>query len=51
VVLANLSTPVPSSSTNLNTGRFGGFGGRGGLGAGGGGGVQTGGVSRAVVVG
>ena len=48
VILANLSTPVPSSSTNSNTGRFGGFGGlgggggfagRGGLGGGGGGAI------------
>jgi HlyD family secretion protein len=58
VVLADLSTPVPSSSSNLNTGRFGGlgglgggggFGGRGGLG--GGGGFPAGSVSRTPVVG
>jgi multidrug efflux pump subunit AcrA (membrane-fusion protein) len=54
VVLANLSSPVPSSSSNLNSGRFGGLGGAGGFGgrAGlGGGGFPTGAVSRTAVLG
>jgi hypothetical protein len=51
VVLANLSTAVPSSSTNSNTGRFGGLGGGGLGGLGGAGGFPTGGITRIAVLG